>query len=283
MGRQTTEGGGHWLARCRLSLPSGLPSTQPSAQCGAGWGGRGSLSGDKWQTTLTGAVGQTPGGTWPRWLPQPRLLLGMGWLWGPRGREHPGAHALLWCRGQLGLERPWSMNTEPRGPGRGHGPGAELSAAPGQRLQGRLLQLVGNPSGSGRTDPREQAEAWPWPCAQQLPRTAPGPWVAGQSGLPPVGGQGPWVVEAGRSRSLLPLLAAVACFQAAADWSPVASTTPTPNSGPEGLPSTRGAFTGNGPAPWALSPGSPLGDHPASKTPEEARPGQCAKNQHLCS
>ena len=186
MGRQTTEGGGHWLARCRLSLPSGLLSTQPSAQCGAGWGGRGSLSGDKWQTTLTGAVGQTPGGTWPRWLPQPRLLLGMGWLWGLRGREHPGAHALLWCRGQLGLERPWSMNTEPRGPGRGHGPGAELSAAPGQRLQGRILQLVGNPSGSGRTDPREQAEAWPWPCAQQLPRTAPGPWVAGQSGLPPL-------------------------------------------------------------------------------------------------
>ena len=47
--------------------------------------------------------------------PQPRLLLGTGWLWGPRGREHPGAHALLWCRGQLGLERPRSVTQSPGG------------------------------------------------------------------------------------------------------------------------------------------------------------------------
>ena len=156
-------------------------------------------------------------------------------------------------------------------------------AAPGQRLRGRLLQLEGNPSGSERADPGGQAEAGPGPCAQRLPLVAPGPWVAGQHGLPPGGGQGPWVAEAGPSRSSSPHLAAVACFQAATDWSPIASMTPTPAVVMRDFPAHKERLQGTGPAPWALSPGSPLGDGPASKTPEEARPGQCAKSQHLRS
>ena len=187
---------------------------------------------------------------------------------------------MLWRRGPLGLERPRSVNTEPGGPGAQ--PRSRAVGCPGQRLRGRLQQLVGNPSGSGQAGPRGHVQAWPGPCAQWRPLRGSWPLGGWTERAAPSGRTGT-VGGGGRpSRSSSPRLA-VACFQAAADWSPVASTTPTPSSGPEGLPSTRGAFTENGPAPWALSPGSPLGDRPASETPEEARPGQCAKNQHLRS
>lgn len=189
---------------------------------------------------------------------------------------------MLWRRGPLGLERPRSVNTDPGGPGGGHGPGAELSAALGSASEVGSSSSWGTPVGLDGQAPEDMWRPGLGPVLSGAPSRLLAPGWLDRAGCP--SGRTGTAGGGGRpSRSSSPRLAAVACFQAAADWSPVASTTPTPSSGPEGLPSTRGAFTGNGPAPWALSPGSPLGDRPASKTPEEARPGQCAKNQHLRS
>lgn len=52
MGRQTIEGGGHWLACCRLSLPSGLPSAHSLVPSVVGWGGEAASVGTSGRPSL---------------------------------------------------------------------------------------------------------------------------------------------------------------------------------------------------------------------------------------
>lgn len=260
--------------------PATSPAHSPVPSVGRGGEGEAASVGTSGRPPLQEQRGRLQEGPGPGGSPSPVCSWGRGGSRGLRGREHPGVRCLALAQGATGIGAATEREYRARGAG---GTAQELSCRLPRAAPPRSAPAArGEPQWVWTGRPQRTCAGLAWAlCSVAPPR---GSWpLGGWTERAAPSGRTGTVGGGGRpSRSSSPRLA-VACFQAAADWSPVASTTPTPSSGPEGLPSTRGAFTENGPAPWALSPGSPLGDRPASKTPEEARPGQCAKNQHLRS
>lgn len=263
---------------CRLALPSAHPVPT--------WGGAERERQLQWGQVADHPYGQRDRlheGPGPGCSPSPVCSWGRGGCWGPRGREHPGAHALLWRRGTLGLEQPQSVNTEPGGPVGGAALEPSCWLPRGSASEVGSCSLRGTPVGLNGQTPEDRRRSGLGPVLSSSPLRLLAPGRLDSAGCP----QGQdrdrgWRRQAPpEARRLTWQLWPVSRRRQTGAPSP--ARPPPPAAVLRDFPAHEEHLQGTGPAPWALSPGSPLGDCPASKTAEEARPGQCAKSQHLRS
>ena len=176
--------------------PATSPAHSPVPSVGRGGEGEAASVGTSGRPPLQEQRGRLQEGPGPGGSPSPVCSWGRGGSRGLRGREHPGVRCLALAQGATGIGAATEREYRARG-ARGHSPGAELSAAPGNASEVGSSSSWGTPVGLDRQAPEDMCRPGLGPVLSGAPFAAPGPWVAGQSGLPPAGGQGPWAVEAG--------------------------------------------------------------------------------------
>lgn len=166
--------------------------------------------------------------------------------------------ALLWRRGPAGLSGHGSVNTDPGAWVGGTAQEPSCRLPPAAPLRGRLQQLVGNPSGSDGQAPEDMWRPGLGPVLSGAPSRLLAPGWLDRAGCPS-GRTGTPAVEAGLLQELVASLGSCGPASRQRQTGARSPARPPPPAAVLRDCHTRGAFTGNGPAPWALSPAPPWG------------------------